>query len=124
MLAGAIVCFMCANMLSFGVLANVVENFSQGKIGGNFMPSFDDFSIWDDVVHPFFVFDDSGKKAIGVAIEKAHIVVSRDGNRFSGKWTQDNYDFSGNVLAGTHSEGPTSGTRIAPGLPFPFPFPH
>jgi hypothetical protein len=55
MLAAAIMCFMCANMLSFGVLANVVENFSQGKIGGNFMPSFDDFSIWDDVVHPFFL---------------------------------------------------------------------
>jgi hypothetical protein len=42
-------------MLTFGVLANVVDNFSQGKIGGNFMPSFDDFSIWDDVVHPFFL---------------------------------------------------------------------
>jgi hypothetical protein len=55
MLAGAILCFMCANMLSFGILANVVENFAQGKIGGNFMPSFDDFNIWDDVVHPFFL---------------------------------------------------------------------
>jgi hypothetical protein len=48
-------CFMAANMLSFGVLANVVENFSQGKVGGNFMPSFEDFNIWDDVVHPFFL---------------------------------------------------------------------
>ena len=55
MLGAAIMCFMCANMLSFGVLANVVENFSQGKIGGNFMPSFDDFNLWDDVVHPFFL---------------------------------------------------------------------
>src|SRR5262249_16938172 len=26
-----------------------------GKIGGNFMPSFDDFSLWDDVIHPFFL---------------------------------------------------------------------
>ena len=43
------------NMLSFGVLANVVENFSQAKTNGNFMPSFDDFNIWDDVVHPFFL---------------------------------------------------------------------
>ncbi|MBV9242677.1 MAG: hypothetical protein JO314_11775, partial [Acidobacteria bacterium] len=55
MLGAAIMCFMCANMLSFGVLANVVESFSQGKIGGNFMPSFDDFNLWDDVVHPFFL---------------------------------------------------------------------
>jgi hypothetical protein len=55
MLSAAIVCFMCANMLSFGVLANVVENFTQGKTSVNFMPSFDDFNIWDDVVHPFFL---------------------------------------------------------------------
>lgn len=55
MMWGAIVCFMLANTLTFGILANTVEKFSQGKIGENFMPSFDDFSIWDDVVHPFFL---------------------------------------------------------------------
>lgn len=55
-LAGAgLICWMLSNMLTFGVLANTVENFAQGKIGGNFMPSFDDFSLWDDVVHPFFL---------------------------------------------------------------------
>jgi hypothetical protein len=46
---------MLANRLTFGVLSHTVENFSQGRIGGNFMPDFDDFSIWDDVVHPFFL---------------------------------------------------------------------
>lgn len=55
MMAPAIICFMLANTLSFGVLANTVENFSQGKLDQNFMPSFDDFSLWDDVVHPFFL---------------------------------------------------------------------
>ena len=55
MLAAAIFCFMLANTLTFGVLANTVENFSQGKLDLNFMPSFDDFSLWDDVVHPFFL---------------------------------------------------------------------
>lgn len=55
-LAGAaIFCYMLTNTLTFGILANTVENFSQGKIGENFMPAFDDFSIWDDVVHPFFL---------------------------------------------------------------------
>lgn len=53
--AAAIVCYLLANMLTFGVLANTVENFSQGKISENFMPSFEDFSLWDDVVHPFFL---------------------------------------------------------------------
>jgi hypothetical protein len=55
LVAAALFCFMLANMLTFGILANTVEDFSQGKIGGNFMPSFDDFSLWDDVVHPFFL---------------------------------------------------------------------
>ncbi len=55
MMGGAIFSLMLANTLTFGILANTVENFSQGKVGLNFMPSFDDFSIWDDVVHPFFL---------------------------------------------------------------------
>ena len=55
MFGAAIICMMLANMLTFGVLANTVENFSQGKIGGNFMPDFDEFSLWEDVVHPFFL---------------------------------------------------------------------
>lgn len=53
--AGGVFCMLLANMISFGALANTVENFSQGKLDANFMPSFDDFSIWDDVVHPFFL---------------------------------------------------------------------
>ncbi|MEZ5425723.1 MAG: DUF4013 domain-containing protein [Pyrinomonadaceae bacterium] len=55
MLFGAIFCFMMANMLTFGVLANTVENFSQGRTDRNFMPSFDDFELWNDVIHPFFL---------------------------------------------------------------------
>jgi len=73
-------------------------------------------------VHPFFLYDTSGK-AVAIAIEKARYVVAPDGNTFSGTWTQDNYDFFGNVIPGTHFEGQLTGTRIAPGLPFPFPFP-
>lgn len=46
---------MAANTLSFGIMANTIENFSQGKLNENFMPSFDDFSMWDDVIHPFFL---------------------------------------------------------------------
>ena len=55
MMVGAMVSFMLANTLTFGVLSHTVENFAQGRIGGNFMPDFDDFSILDDVVHPFFL---------------------------------------------------------------------
>lgn len=55
MMSSALICFMLANMLTFGILGNVADNFSQGKLDENFMPSFDDFSIWDDIVHPFFL---------------------------------------------------------------------
>jgi hypothetical protein len=55
MMASAIFCFLLANMLTFGILANTVDNFTQGRLDENFMPSFDDFSIWDDVIHPFFL---------------------------------------------------------------------
>jgi len=55
MLVAAIFAYMLANMLAFGVLANTVENFAHGKIGGNFMPSFEDFELWDDVIHPSFL---------------------------------------------------------------------
>jgi hypothetical protein len=75
------------------------------------------------LLHTFFVFDDAGKKVIYIAIEKSHLTVARDGNTFTGKWTQDNYDLSGNLVSGFHVEGTIAGTRIAPGLRFPFPFP-
>lgn len=53
--AAGLVCFLLANMLSFGVLANTITNFSQGRLGSNFMPDFENFSIWEDVLHPFFL---------------------------------------------------------------------
>jgi hypothetical protein len=74
-----------------------------------------------DLVHTFYLFD--GKNAIGVSIEKSHLVVSRDGNRYRGTWTQDNFDLHGNLVPGTHFDGPIRGTRIAPGLEYPFPLP-
>lgn len=55
MMVPALFCVMLANMLGFGVLANTIENFSRGELAENFMPAFDDFSLWDDVVHPFLL---------------------------------------------------------------------
>jgi hypothetical protein len=72
------------------------------------------------VVHPYFLF--SGSQPTGIAIERAHIIVGPDGNTFSGTWSSDNYDFAGNLVLGSHSQGTLSATRIVAGLPFPFPF--
>ncbi len=55
LVAAALFCLMMANALTFGVLANTIDNFSQGFKTRDFMPAFDDFSLWDDVVHPFFL---------------------------------------------------------------------
>jgi hypothetical protein len=68
MAGSALISFMLSNMLTFGVMANTVENFAQGKIGGNFMPPFDDFNLWDDVVHPFFL-------SIGVYLISFGIII-------------------------------------------------
>ena len=77
-----------------------------------------------DLIHTFYIFDESNaKNAIGVSIEKSHLTVSRNGNTFTGTWTQDNYDLSGNLIGGTHFDGTIRGTRIAPGLEYPFPLP-
>lgn len=55
MVGAGLFCMMLSNMLTFGVLANTVSNFTQGRLEADFMPSFDEFSIWDDVLHPFFL---------------------------------------------------------------------
>lgn len=55
LMGASLFCFMLANMMTFGVLKNTIENFAQGKLDVNFMPNFEDFSMWDDVVHPFFL---------------------------------------------------------------------
>ena len=55
MIVSAIFCIMLANMLTFGVLANTIDNFAHGHLETNLMPSFEDFELWDDVIHPFFL---------------------------------------------------------------------
>jgi len=55
MMVSALFCLMLANMLTFGVLANTVNNFAHGHLAADFMPSFEDFNIWDDVIHPLIL---------------------------------------------------------------------
>jgi hypothetical protein len=77
-----------------------------------------------DLVHTFYIFDQNNPKiAIGVSIETSRLVLSRDGNRFTGTWSQDNFDLYGAVMPGTHFGGTITGTRIAPGPEYPFPLP-
>ncbi len=55
MLVAAIFCITLVNILAFGIMAKIVSNFGRGNFGSNFMPDFAGFSVWDDVIHPFFL---------------------------------------------------------------------
>lgn len=55
MFAAALICMMLSNMLTFGILSNTINNFVQGHLDSNFMPDFEDFNAWDDVIHPFIL---------------------------------------------------------------------
>jgi hypothetical protein len=79
MIFPALVCFMLANMLSFGILATTVEKFSKGDTESDFMPGFEDFNLWDDVIQPFFlsigVYISSFGPAILVSIFTVFVVM-------------------------------------------------
>lgn len=100
MVVSALICLMMANMLTFGVLANTVDNFSQGRLEANFMPDFDDFSLWNDVVHPFFLSIGAYLVSFGpffvVLIVGFYMVTSSVGSQM------DSYQRDLEKLPGTH----------------------
>ena len=51
----ALVCFVPANALVFVCLINTIKNFSQGRTNSDFIPNFNEFALWDDVIHPFLL---------------------------------------------------------------------
>lgn len=42
-------------MLTFCVLAKIVENFSQKKFTQNFLPKLNKYNVWEDIIHPSFL---------------------------------------------------------------------
>jgi hypothetical protein len=85
MVGAGLMATMCANAMTFGVLAHTIDNFIQGRLDANFMPDFDDFSLWDDVVHPFFLSIAAYVSAFGpfilVLIIGFYLVMSSLSNR-------------------------------------------
>ena len=67
------------------MLANTVDNFTQGRLDADFMPSLEDFSAWDDVIHPFFlsigVYITSFGPFILTAIVGAYLIMSAAGEQ-------------------------------------------
>lgn len=87
MLVAAIFCAMLANMLAFGVLANTIDNFTRGNLESDFMPSFENFELWDDVIHPFFLSIGAYLSAFGplfaVLILGAYLILSSVGSEMN-----------------------------------------
>ena len=55
-LAGfGVVCFVISTAFVFSMLSNTVNNFAKGEIDKNFL-NFEDFDIWEDMLHPFFLY--------------------------------------------------------------------
>ncbi len=46
---------LIAIMLTFCVLAKIVENFTQRKFTANFLPKLNKYNVWEDVIHPSFL---------------------------------------------------------------------
>lgn len=88
LVVGALFCFMFANALTFGVLGNTIDNFSQGMTDRNFLPSFDDFSLWDDVVHPFFLSIAVWISSFGLLVALIVGMVWFSWNTFASQMTQ------------------------------------
>ncbi|MDM7922815.1 MAG: hypothetical protein QUS14_10990 [Pyrinomonadaceae bacterium] len=55
MAAASLICLVLANALTFAVLSHTVDAFAQGNLDSDFMPSFEDFSILESVLKPFFL---------------------------------------------------------------------
>lgn len=55
MWVAALFCFLFSNMITFGVLSHTADAFAKGDTNSNFFPSFEDFSVWDDILRPFFL---------------------------------------------------------------------
>ena len=74
-------------------------------------------------VHPSFNWDVASGKVVSIFVERLYVRVSRNGKKFSGTFTWDSYDFSGDPIGGSHVVGTVTGDRITVNDPIPFPFP-
>ena len=122
--------------VSGGVVQNVgFDTFHRDgtelALDGSFPPATGNVcpGVWEKIgprtyttVHPAFNYDPAGINIVSVFIEPIHVTVSQDGNSFSGTFSWDSYDFQGKLLPGSVA-GTITGSRIAVGRAFPFPFP-
>lgn len=68
LISASVFSWLLTNMLTFGILAHTVENMLQGKINQDFLPKFEDFSLWDDAIHPLLLILSSYIASFGVFI--------------------------------------------------------
>jgi hypothetical protein len=64
------------------------------------------------LTHPAFNFDASGKDIISVFVYRAEVTLDSSGNIFAGVFTWDSYDFAGNPIPSSHTEGTLEARRV------------
>ncbi len=101
LIVGALICFMFANSLVFGVLANTIENFAKGYTDKNFMPSFDDFNVWDDIVHPFFL-------SVGIWVSSFGLFIALIAGGFWFSWNTISGEISNSAQSSSVTVTPQS----------------
>lgn len=55
LLMGGVYGGLLANTILFGCISLTIGQIAHGNLNRSFMPDFDDFSMWDDVIKPFFL---------------------------------------------------------------------
>jgi len=62
--------------------------------------------------HPAFNFDATGTTVVSIFVYRGQVILDAGGNSFTGTFTWDSYDFSGNPIPGSHLAGTLAGRRV------------
>jgi len=89
-IAAGLICAILSTAFVFGMLSNTLNRFAAANIDSNFLPEFEDFSAWDDVIHPFLLFLGSWFVSFGPALVVPIVMVWYAVSSFAGAAQQVN----------------------------------
>ncbi len=103
LIAAALICFILSTAIVFGMVSNTLNNFAKGEIDSNFMSGMDDFSAWDDIVHPFFLFVGAFISSFGIAAALIVGMAWYTFNSFSSQMADQTTQFTELAKESAHS---------------------
>ncbi|MEZ5307023.1 MAG: hypothetical protein R2684_07755 [Pyrinomonadaceae bacterium] len=115
LIGAGIFCFVIATGFVFGMISNTVNNFAKGDIESDFLPSFEDFSPWDDIISPFFNFVASWIVSFGFATVVGVIMIWYAISTVTSAMNPNGLPATGQP--GVFSEDPSASQISTPGIP-------